>query len=545
MTKRAIIYARVSTDSQRENYSIPTQLSVCRKYGQQHGYAFVGDSFVDPITGLDTTERPDAVPAYVDDYTSRELSRPGLNRALAFLEKVGGDVMLVLAVDRLARDPYIRETLEREVAGLGAKVEYAQGNYEDSPEGEVRKDMEATFAKWENAKRVERCMRGKLRKAESGLVAAGRPPYGYTIDKTAFGGLAVIEAKAKVVQWIFDLYVNHGESIRGIVKLLNEKNIPAAKGGRWTKASVALMLKNEVYAGRTYYNRRKRSSGRPVNWRDPEEWIAIEVSPLIDRNVFNIAKKRLSQNKADRRRKPDRFYTLGGMIHCIRCGKPFSSGTKPAGKHRRLNDAPHYRHRKGASHCSNCMVSARRLEAKVWEQIKHILLDPERLRMGYLSSLAQQNESKQRLQSHLEVTKKAHKKAEEKLNNLTAAYIDPDISMDKEEYVTQKCLIKDEIKDLITRARAIEDQLASQPTPAQWQDLETFIVQVQSTIRGELPDQAKRKIYEMLHLEVYLTPEGELYHLEGWFNLSPEQEDESGSGNGGGSPVTGYCPQSD
>ena len=105
MTKRAIIYARVSTDSQRENYSIPTQLSVCRKYGQQHGYAFVGDSFVDPITGLDTTERPDAVPAYVDDYTSRELSRPGLNRALAFLEKVGGDVMLVLAVDRLARDP--------------------------------------------------------------------------------------------------------------------------------------------------------------------------------------------------------------------------------------------------------------------------------------------------------------------------------------------------------------------------------------------------------------------------------------------------------
>ncbi len=32
MTKREVIYARVSIDLQRENYYIPTQISECLKY---------------------------------------------------------------------------------------------------------------------------------------------------------------------------------------------------------------------------------------------------------------------------------------------------------------------------------------------------------------------------------------------------------------------------------------------------------------------------------------------------------------------------------
>ena len=51
---------------------------------------------------------------------------------------------------------------------LGVNVEYVLGNYEDSPQGEVRKDLDATFAKWENTKRIEDCNRGKKGKAEAG-----------------------------------------------------------------------------------------------------------------------------------------------------------------------------------------------------------------------------------------------------------------------------------------------------------------------------------------------------------------------------------------
>lgn len=68
----------------------------------------------------------------------------------------------------------MRQTLEREVIKRGADIEYATGNYEDNAEGEVRKDLDATFAKWENAKHVERCSRGRKRKAETGLFVCER-----------------------------------------------------------------------------------------------------------------------------------------------------------------------------------------------------------------------------------------------------------------------------------------------------------------------------------------------------------------------------------
>ncbi len=150
--KRAVIYARVSTDDQRGNYSVPTQIAACLQHAQARGYTVMGDRFVDPETGLDRAPSDDAIRAYVDDYTSRELSRPVLDAALQFAEQKGFDVLIAHALDRLARDPYIRQTLEREFGQHGVQVEYVLGDYAESAEGEVRKDLDATFAKWENAK---------------------------------------------------------------------------------------------------------------------------------------------------------------------------------------------------------------------------------------------------------------------------------------------------------------------------------------------------------------------------------------------------------
>ncbi len=74
MSKRAAIYARVSTDMQRDNFSIPSQVADCIRYAHKQGYPIVGDLYVDPETGLDSHSGNGAIPAYVDDYTSRELS---------------------------------------------------------------------------------------------------------------------------------------------------------------------------------------------------------------------------------------------------------------------------------------------------------------------------------------------------------------------------------------------------------------------------------------------------------------------------------------
>src|SRR4030095_5809057 len=111
----------------------------------------------------------------------------------------------------------------------GARVEYILGNYDESPEGEVRKDLDATFAKWENAKRVERSNRGRMRKAEMGRFACGRPPYGYRYDPDALGALGIYEPEAEVVQRIFEMYVSQGMSIAQISKELNSRGIETPK----------------------------------------------------------------------------------------------------------------------------------------------------------------------------------------------------------------------------------------------------------------------------------------------------------------------------
>ena len=57
MSKRAVIYARVSTDEQAEKgYSLPHQINECRRYAQNHGFA-VAQEFIDDYSGA-TLERP-------------------------------------------------------------------------------------------------------------------------------------------------------------------------------------------------------------------------------------------------------------------------------------------------------------------------------------------------------------------------------------------------------------------------------------------------------------------------------------------------------
>ena len=82
---RAALYPRVSSDLQRGNYSIPSQINDMVSYALEKGYTLTGNQFVDPETGQDAET---GIPAFVDDYTSTELSRPGLDACLMFFEEV-------------------------------------------------------------------------------------------------------------------------------------------------------------------------------------------------------------------------------------------------------------------------------------------------------------------------------------------------------------------------------------------------------------------------------------------------------------------------
>ena len=517
---RAAIYNRVSTDDQRANYSIATQLAACLYYVEAHGYALVGDRFVDRDTGRDRQPGNGGVPAFVDDFTSRELSRPGLDAALRYAEASGFDVLVVHALDRLARDPYVRQTLEMEFERRGVKVEYILGNYEQTPEGEVRKDLDSTFSKWETAKRVERCNRGKLGKARTGLYVGGRVPFGYRMDTSATGGLAVDESQATVVRRIFHLYTDERLSSRGIAQLLTSEKVPTALGGApWAKSSIQRILHNQTYAGVAYYNTHKRK-GKQLLRRDRAEWVEIPVTPLVDESMFAEAQRLLVSNGEARRRIPARFYLLGGMVFCSECGKAYVTQTARAGRNRRICDSQSYRHRAKEGHCRNHQVSARVLEPVVWERIVKLLLDPESLRQGYEDSLAQQQLAQSRQREHLETLRRAARQVTLKRQNLNAAYIDPDIRLSKEDYVVHKERLEKELSDILEEVTSIEAEFARVPTTAEIESLELFSQEISAGLRAEeLKPEDKRKVLQMLHVRVIIEPSG-MARLEGWFPCS-------------------------
>lgn len=507
MTKRAAIYARVSTDEQRGNYSIPTQVRDCLRHIQDNGYAIGGDRFVDPETGLDVTANK-GTPAFVDDYTSRELSRPALDAALLFLETIGFDVLVVHALDRLARDPYIRRTLEMEFEKRGAVVEFVLGSYDKTPEGEVRKDLDATFGKWENAKRIERTQRGKRGKAQKGIfVGEGKITYGYRADTDAPGGLVIYEAEAEVIRTIFKMFLCENYSIRGITQTLSQKEILNYSGKtKWSRGSVYKILTNETYAGTAYYNKWKSKGGKHLTLRDFSEWIPIPVAPIITRSIFEEAQQKLEENREVKRRKPRLFYLLSGMVVCTKCGYAYCASSDRGNRY--------YRH----SYCMGKWITARKLEPDVWGTIACAIMDINGLREGYQEALKQDEAMRERQQAHLETLERAAIRLEQKRDNLTKAYIDPDLHMSKAEYVKQKAAIENELKEVAEEISEIQADLQSMRTSDELQTLEVFAVEMRQTIEQDIdPDpHEKRRILEMLHVRVLIDPDGK-HRVKGWF----------------------------
>ena len=524
MNKRAVIYARVSTDKQRGNYSVPSQVAECMRYAQNNGYVIVGDRYVNPETGKDVAPSNDAVPAYVDDHSSLEINRPGLDAVYEYLESYGFDVVIVYSIDRLDRDPYKLRVHEYGFMRLGAKVEFVNGDYSDTPEGKFMKNVVASAAQLENDWRTERFNRGKRRKASNGIYVHGRPPFGYVPDPKADSGLKVNEEQAVVIKQIFELFVNKMYSIQGIAEELNKQGeVLPQRSKKWAKSSVGNILRNTAYIGIVYYNKSKSSGkgekGKGRVFRSRDDWIKISIPPIVDEDLFNEAGRRLKLNGKSKRSIPKREYLLSGMIFCEECGKAYYCETTPAGKHRRKNNAPFYRHRKKHGHCLNRMVSARKLDPKVWNKIVCLLLHPESLKEGYEQALEQERVAQTRQREILEKLYLELDKLQKTLQNLTDAYADPDIDMSKSEFIAHRVKIDNEKNGLGERVREIEAELSNLPTPEEFESLEQFAIEVKERLTSDHWQPSlrnKRQILELLHVRVILDRNGD-GRIVGWF----------------------------
>jgi site-specific DNA recombinase len=361
--RRAIGYPRVSDDKQasEDKTSLQTQADEIRAYCDQHGYELVG--------------------IYPEVHTGQELwEREVLTKIREMLRRGVADVLVPYTIDRFARDPDHQAILFSEAAHYGYEIEFVDGGPPDNtPEGGLLRYIKAYAAKREVLAFVERQMRGRRARAQSGkLQGQGARLYGYTYHPET-GTRTILESEAEVVRMIYG-WAEEGLAERGIMSRLWKLGIPSPsvghrtfKDGRtptWGTGGVHGILTNPAYKGETYQFRwkaGKKSKQIPVSLRPEDEWIRLPdgVTPPIiapDRWDRILAIHQANRGSKTRNRKHPSL--LRGLLRCERCGTGSWVGWM---RERRVYRCGSYATPSGR--CGASQVPADWLENAVWSAI--------------------------------------------------------------------------------------------------------------------------------------------------------------------------------
>src|SRR5215207_2284967 len=258
MSERCVIYARVSSEGQAENHSLPTQIERCTAHAQAKGWTVVA------------VER--------EQHSAADLhGREGLQRALTLIEQGGADVLLSYATDRLSREQmHVGVILDR-VLRAGGSLQFVTEDFENSATGKFLLQVRTFAAELEREKIAERTARGRAARTASGKYLPGqKAPYGFrwAPDTDRHGKLLKAQLiedpeTAPFVRRIFR-DIAAGGSARMMAIRLNREGVstPTQRGSYWYPKTISDIVWHPVYVGQAVAWRRHRDGTRAI-LRDP------------------------------------------------------------------------------------------------------------------------------------------------------------------------------------------------------------------------------------------------------------------------------------
>jgi len=327
--KMAAIYARVPSEQQREERTIASQTAALIEFAKTRGL-----------------EVPTEWVFEDEGFSGATLERPGLERVRDLAGEGQIQIVLAYSPDRLSRKHAYQILLIEEFAKHGVETLFVNAPQGTSAEDQLLVQFQGMIAEYERAQILERSRRGKRHRALSGEISVlSGAPYGYRyIRKTdeAPASYQVIDAEARVVQRVYEMYTVAGLSIGEITRRLNAQGVRTRKqSSRWERSVIWAMLRNPAYrgaasfgktrvAGRVRVTRSLRGRGGLVSSdsvgheRPREEWIEIPVPALVSTESFARAQELLHENKIRSRRRTITPSIAQGLVSCQKCGYAFS-----------------------------------------------------------------------------------------------------------------------------------------------------------------------------------------------------------------------------
>ena len=232
--KLAAIYARVSSDQQREEHTIASQTAALIEFAKNH-----------------ELEVPKEWIFEDEGYSGATLERPGLERVRDLAAEGQIQVVLAYAPDRLNRKYAYQILLIEELARHGVETRFVKAPQSATAEDQLLVQFQGMIAEYERAQILERSRRGKRYRARSGEISVlSGAPYGYRYIRKSDETLAsyrVIDTEARVVQRVYEMYTVDGLSMGEIARRLMPKaSQPASKApagsARWCGRCCAIRL---------------------------------------------------------------------------------------------------------------------------------------------------------------------------------------------------------------------------------------------------------------------------------------------------------------
>ncbi|MBI2017433.1 recombinase family protein [Candidatus Daviesbacteria bacterium] len=452
---RICLYCRVSTEKQKDEKTIDSQIEELEKWVKEQGHTIV--------------ER------YIDDgYSGTVLARPELDRLRDDASKKLWEAVVIHSPDRLSREYAWQVIVMEELKSKGIQVLFLNRPIAETLEDQLLLGMQGLIAQFERGKFLERTRRGRLHRAKSGYILGNIPPYGYDCvkkakSKTGYAYYKINQEEASIVKLMFNLLTERHMTTYGIIMELNHLGIKARHGKRWGKSSVGKILRNYTYTGTTYYNkhygvpaqtngngeikyhRRKNTS---LRLRPKGEWIAIKGIPqIIDKKTFEKAQRQLEANSHFSNRNAKLHYLLKGLIDCgddLRAyygipmhGRPFY---RCSGKSKMVSDVI----------CKSPSISANVLEPFVWENIKEFMSNPDLIIQQFKDRQERISTENAGLANRVQLLEQELLKLESQENRYLEAYGSGVIT--KEQLENQNIKLQDRKKLLISEKHKLVTQ---------------------------------------------------------------------------------------
>jgi DNA invertase Pin-like site-specific DNA recombinase len=287
----AVIYARISNDTEGRELGVQRQLADCRELAARLGLDVVTE-YVENDTGASTRSKK---------------PRPQYAAMVDRVRTGGATTVLAYSNSRLSRRPAEWVDLIQLAETTGVAIRTVASGTTDFTTADGRA-VALTIAAWDAAE-AERTSERTRRafKANATAPGGGTPhgPIAYGWSR-ADGVDTIDEAQAAVIREIADRLLK-GETTRGIVRDLNARGIPAPRGGRWSTTIATKIVKRERNAARRVHQ------GVVVG---PAKW-----KPILDDDTFDAVLALLN----DPVRRVNKIgaaprHLLSGLLTCGKCG---------------------------------------------------------------------------------------------------------------------------------------------------------------------------------------------------------------------------------